>query len=253
MSSGSMCLWVIKRGETQVDDSILNSKQIHEVLELNGFVDAMDLTNVAYRFRPDIFTMVYGRAGTIGERGCAMAHLIAYANFLQSPHKYMLVVEDDIRVMDASKMQRNLQKARLLGCDFVAGLETRKSNLTHRSNNLARGSRTPFFGTSMYVIDRVAAQKALAALLEGKGFYWQADFPPRMSLSTRFFCANDWSVTSTSNNSGNLRPEPTKKISPRSFFSRVLSTMTLTELPLIDRLAVLHAVHLRELRHAARK
>ena len=253
MADGSMCLWIIKRPSSIISEHIVNSKEIQEVLEFNGFVDAKNSTNAQFNFRSNIFKAVYGRDATSGEKGCAMAHLRAYQAFLQSAHKFMLVVEDDVLVADAARMEQNLQKASLLGSNFVVGLETRRPNLRRQNHGLEGGSRLPFFGTAMYLLDRAAAQKALESLIQGKDFYWQADFPPKMGLSTKFFLANDWSVTSTSNNSGIMRPAPESGMSLARFIGRVIKTITLTELSLMDRFSIMYAVHYRELQLATRK
>lgn len=173
--------------------------------------------------------------------------------FIKSPYDLMLVAEDDIVVHDHSLLVQNLRNSLSLGSNFVAGLETRDSNRTVKKTSFSKRRKLPFFGTSMYVIDKMAAERVLSGLIDGYLFFWQADFPPNLAKSTKFFVANDWSVTSISKNTGNMRPHQAVRPRPYLFLKRLTNTLLLARLGPMEKYAILVAVHFRELMNAARK
>ena len=202
-------------------------------------------------FDLDKFAAVYGRAPTVGEIGCSLAHLRAYKHLAGSDFGALVVLEQDARLVGRS--QDLLGIARRVndraGKPWIVVLDEpriptiRKRALCFAPDGVAR---IPIpYGTTSYIISREAAAIALM-----RRPFWQADWPPQIAGRVAFYAMR--APTYHHDRGRSLINRPTgKAVGASSAVRRTASLLRLRATPFNELIRILFAVHLREVVYSA--
>lgn len=140
---------------------------------------------------------LFGRALTVGEIGCALAHRVAYQRLLDSDAEWALVFEDDARIVRPDEMAMLFARFEALepyGSPAIFVLYGRQvtaypdSGVTVGSTRVHELLRPPMTTTG-YFINRAAAQHILDTGLPLRN---PADWPVSVAGKVQFAAAWPW-------------------------------------------------------------
>jgi glycosyl transferase, family 25 len=115
------------------------------------------------------FEKLHGMSPSLGELGCYLSHVAALRAFLESPHEFALILEDDagptpdiLPVLSALVTEpEHWDMVKLSGVHRGTPLPVKRLTENHQLAVMLSGA----MGSSAYLISRPAAEKYLARLL----------------------------------------------------------------------------------------
>lgn len=146
------------------------------------------------RVSNEIAMAVNGYELSVGEIGCAMAHVKAYKRLLESPEKFLVVIEDDA-VMEhqfdleifTSLMDTDVPQVLLLGRNFL-DLPVLTKQLGKFGSADVFVDNLPPTGTFAYIVNRSAAE-LMSKEFELDGVNFTADWPlSAVERATFLYC-----------------------------------------------------------------
>ena len=158
----------------------LSGQKLTLIVEPAVFIGEDEYRQISHQSR-EFHKSLYGRALTIGEVGCALAHENVYRDFLERSEDWCLVLEDDAQIADVPRfVSRALSIFPVLDSNKPIIVSMFFQNFTV-GKFAKRGpiggtywSKLAPYGAVAYLVNRLAAERILRAQSENRH---QADWP----------------------------------------------------------------------------
>ena len=241
-------VWIIKRRDEELS---FGASHDLKTVEENGFVPG---TRAGDFFNAPMFGVVYGRSPTLGEMGCAVAHLQAYRFLVTSSLDAILVLESDAKQLQDFPKKKELYKL-ISKCEtnWIISLEQdRRAELDERGFGADASELTPVklrapYGTTSYLISREAAE-IVCAKADSHGVYWQADWPPHLRQELMFYRSSKPFFFHDRKSYGTLLRPAVKPPNIFRYLARVWRLVS-ADIDWKIKIGSLRTVYLRELLH----